>query len=995
MRIRNTALALLALMLVSSAVRAVPSSDREVYREALELYRSGMYERARAMFETLTPDAASEGYAVLCALKLRTDDYIETMSEYDRNYPSSALTGRIRFENARILFDEGKYGEASLEFSKVPSTSLDDAEMPEYMFKCGYCAFSVGRDPEALQFFTILDALEYSEFTAPGQYVSGVIYYNSSRFEEAEARFSLAVTDPRFTELANFYIVDCEFNRGNYGYVVDQGVMIFGSASAERRDRLARIISESYLILGDADSARQYYDQLSQKQDMNRKDYFYAGTVLYSVHDYQGAIENYSMMADRSDSLGQIANYHLGNAYLRTRNQVAAMESFKAAASVNYDARMTEDASFNYAKLAFDLNKDTSGFADYIKRYSTRARGAQIYGYMALAALYDRDYASAIAAYDNIDELGPDMQNNYVKANFLRGRQLYESGSYRDAVPFFRTTAYYLPKTDRLNQYARYWLGESYYMSGNYQEAASVFTELYNGSALFNRAEGRILPYNIGYCHFKLQDYETAARWFDTYIFSGNPLNREDAMNRRADCDFGRHDYKAAAASYRKVLDEFFGPDDIYPYYQQAISYGLDGDLKRKMTTLMQVGGASPDAWLYSEALYELGRTQLELKMNTEAAQSFSRLRSTTRDSLFVAKALSGLGLVYRNMSDYDKALGYYDELVHLMPGSEYAEEAMMAIESIYNKRRQPEKFLEYLEKNSLGATVEGDDRERVYFNTVEQLYLAGSYGEAVNSALKYLDSFPESANTAQVQFYLAEACRALGQKEKACDWYAEVMKSRSGLSFVEMSVLRHAQLSYELERYQDAYRSYSELFGLTKMDENKSAAATGMMRSAYRCKDYASAVSACNLVIEDAASDAALRREARYLEAKSCLALSRRDEAMEMFRVLAGEPSTPEGAEASYMLVQNSYDTGDFEAVEEGVYNFSQVAGGQSYWLAKAYLVLGDSFADRGNYAQARATYESIRDGYAPSDGQDDIGDSVRRRLERLETITMTDNEN
>ena len=58
MRIRNTALALLALMLVSSAVRAVPSSDREVYREALELYRSGMYERARAMFETLTPDAA-------------------------------------------------------------------------------------------------------------------------------------------------------------------------------------------------------------------------------------------------------------------------------------------------------------------------------------------------------------------------------------------------------------------------------------------------------------------------------------------------------------------------------------------------------------------------------------------------------------------------------------------------------------------------------------------------------------------------------------------------------------------------------------------------------------------------------------------------------------------------------------------------------------------------------------------------------------------------
>lgn len=115
----------------------------------------------------------------------------------------------------------------------------------------------------------------------------------------------------------------------------------------------------------------------------------------------------------------------------------------------------------------------------------------------------------------------------------------------------------------------------------------------------------------------------------------------------------------------------------------------------------------------------------------------------------------------------------------------------------------------------------------------------------------------------------------------------------------------------------------------------------------------------------------------------------------MEMFRVLAGEPSTPEGAEASYMLIQNSFDTGDFDAVEDGVYNFSQVAGGQSYWLARAYLVLGDSFAERGNYAQARATYESIRDGYVPENGQDDISSNVKMRLERLETISLTDNEN
>lgn len=986
---------MLVLMLSAAGMNASGPDSRESFREALDLYRSGIYERARTVFESLAPDPAAEGYVVLCALKMRSDDCRDIMDEYDRRYPDAVLTGRIRFENARILFDEGKYGEALLEFSKVPAADLEQTEMPEYMFKCGYSAFSVGQNPEALRYFAILDSQEHSEFTAPGQYVSGVICYNSSRFSEAESHFSRAIADPRFTDLAGFYILDCEFNRKNYEYVIENGVPMYELAPEERKDRLARMISESYLVLGDADNARSYYDRLSGKEKMNRKDWFYAGTVLYSVHDYQGAIDNYSRMTDRSDSLGQIANYHLGYAYIRTRNQVAAMEAFKEAAAVSFDSKMTEDALFNYAKLAFDLNKDTSGFASYIKKYSTKARGVQIYGYMALAALYDRDYAAAIAAYDNIDELSPDMQNNYTKANFLRGQQLFSSGSYRDAVSYFRATAYYLPKTDRLNQYARYWLGETYYRSGNYSEAAAVFTELYNGSALYNRTEGQVLPYNIGYCHFKLHDYATAARWFDTYIFSGNPLHREDAMNRRADCDFGRHDYKAAADSYRKVLDEFFGPDDIYPYYQQAISYGLDGDLKRKMTTLMQVGGASPDAWLYSEALYELGRTQMELKMDNEAVQSFSRLRSTTKDSVYVAKALSGLGLVYRNMSEYDKALGYYDELVHLMPGSEYAEEAMLAIESIFQTRKEPEKYLEYLEKNSLGSAADGEDREKVWFNTAEQLYLAGSYTETVNTALKYLDNFPEGANAPKVQFYLAEAYNALGQKEKACDWYAEAMKSTEELSFAEMSRLRYAELSYGLERYQNAYEGYAALLEVTKIAENKTAAEIGMMRSGYRCKDYAAAIAASELVNSDPAVGSDVKREASYVKAKSCLAVSRRDEAMGIFRTLAAEPSTAEGAEASYILVQNSFDTGDFDSVEKGVYEFSQVAGSQSYWLARAYLVLGDSFAERGNYAQAKATFESIRDGYAPAGGQDDIAASVKMRLERVEKLMQTEDEN
>ena len=66
-------------------------------------------------------------------------------------------------------------------------------------------------------------------------------------------------------------------------------------------------------------------------------------------------------------------------------------------------------------------------------------------------------------------------------------------------------------------------------------------------------------------------------------------------------------------------------------------------------------------------------------------------------------------------------------------------------------------------------------------------------------------------------------------------------------------------------------------------------------------------------------------------------------------------------------------------------VYDFSAKAGGQNYWLAKAFIILGDAFMEKGNTAQAKATYESIRSGYTASDPSDDVLDQVQVRLDKI----------
>ena len=66
-------------------------------------------------------------------------------------------------------------------------------------------------------------------------------------------------------------------------------------------------------------------------------------------------------------------------------------------------------------------------------------------------------------------------------------------------------------------------------------------------------------------------------------------------------------------------------------------------------------------------------------------------------------------------------------------------------------------------------------------------------------------------------------------------------------------------------------------------------------------------------------------------------------------------------------------------------VYDFAAKAGDQSYWLAKAFIVLGDSFVERGNIEQAVVTYESVRDGYTPTEEGDDVLDTVEHKLATL----------
>lgn len=984
-------IAVLAFLSGSFLVSSSAEERPDGFREALRLMDRGFGSRASSIL-MLKDDVNAKGYDVLIHVLRRTEGYEAPMHRFLEENPHIAVVPQIKYAYALNLFDDGDFKDALEIFDNLDVERLDSDQKTEYLFKKAYACLENHMLTEAVKGFEQVQELPMNDYVAPSRYILGYINYETRSFAKALSWFEKSVEDSRFSEMSSYYIMECRFMLGDHAYVAANAEKMLGAVPVDRKANTARLISESLLVLGDADQARKYYDMAmgGGETPETRTEWFYSGSVLYAVKDYEGAIRSYSHMTERSDSLGQIANYHLGYSYIQTKNKVAALTAFKEAAQVWYSPAIAEDAYFNWAKLAFDINHDPSVFNDYLKKYPVKEQSDRINNYIAVAALYDRDYATAIEAYDRIDELDDGMVLNYMKANYLRANQLVSSGSYRLAIPCLKASAYYSDKSSRFNQLSRFWLAESYYRNDQYDDAIGVFENLYNTQALYRQPESYVIPYCIGYSHYKKGAYGAAMKWFDIYLEDDHDhLYRKEAMERRADCYFIQKQYDKAAKAYDLVLKEYFDVNDIYAYYQSALAYGLLNRNSKKIELLSNVMKASPSSEFYPEAMFELGRAYVAAEKDESAFECFNRIVKNVKDYNFVAKAYVEMGSLARNQSQYNEALVYYKKVVEEMAFSDYSDDAMAAIESIYQTKNDPEEYIAYIESIGKGASKTESEKETMIFNSAEQVYLSGNYDKAVTSLKAYLDKYPAGKNAYKADFYMAESYRSLGKLEQACDSYANVIQDGEG-SFVELSMLNFSRLSYQLERWEDAFGGYSSLYSAALLENNKHMAIIGMMRSAFKAHRWSDAVANADRLLASDRADSQSKAEALYIKAKSYLASSRRDEAFSIVADLAKDVTTEYGAEAAYMLIVDSYDKGEFEDVENKVYALSDAGTPYVYWLAKSFIILGDSFVEREEYEQANATFQSLMDGYEASGPEDDVLDNVSMRMKKLDEMMV-----
>ncbi|MCD8172407.1 MAG: tetratricopeptide repeat protein [Alistipes sp.] len=965
--------------------RGVELYEAQRYRAALEEFGKARQEASDAPYQTVV----KIDYYLACAAALTLDPMaMERLDSFLENYPGSIYSNDIRFAKANLLFDMGKYDQALNEYRLVIPAEFTSAERDEYHFKIGYSYFRLGGNNNynaARQHFGNVSA--DGTYGIHATYHTAYLDYVGGDYRAAKRVFQSLASSPAYGPVVPFYLLQIEFLEGNYDYVLREGDRLMESARGEREAEIARIMAESWFHKGDYGQALRYMDKYRQHRGtMGREENYIVGFSSYMRNDIADAERYLSLVVGPDDRLTQNAAYHLAASYLRSGDKVRAMQSFSMAAGAGYDDAIREDALFNYGKLQYELgggvfNEAINVLNRYIAEYPSGARTNEAREFLVAAYYNSNNYE---AAYEAIKQV-PDPDNNlltaFQKIAYFRAMEYYSNGDYATALRMLDESLQnrFNPKYTALTQF---WKGEILYREGRYEQAIPQFNEYLALSPATEREYG-MAQYNLGYCYFNLGRYGEARTWFDRFLRSSHASGslKADAYNRVGDTYFTAREFSRAVSNYESAA-ALGTPERYYAQYRKAVTLGFTSGNNAKIEALRGIVAAGEGNYI-DEALYELGATYLAADRFNEAVTVLGQFTDRYPTSEKYLSALSNLGLAYQNLSNNQQALRYYQMVVDRAPSSAEARNAMIALKSIYVDMNDVDGYFNFAQRSGIETETGAQARDSLSYAAAERVYLSsgGDPARGIGAFTDYLDKFPRGV-------YRPNALYNLG------DLYARTDSDRAIAALEELAGMHYNQftvrglenlsaLAYENGRYDKAAEAYIKLAETAVNPQTVAAAYSGYLKSVAAGGSNDRIVEAADRVLAQGGISADVRREASFAKARSLSVMGQETAAMELYRTLATEVQSLEGAVATYMVIESMYEAGQSDAAEKAVMDFAAGNTPHAYWLAKAFLVLGDIYIQKGDTFQARATLQSIVDGYSPSD--DGIVAEARAKIDSL----------
>ena len=957
-----------------------------------ELMQRRRWGEARTMLQSLqlSLDEVRDRYdmewvdyqLICCSVELGVNEVDDMMSRFVENYPQSRYNNSVLFILGSYYCDEGDLKRAKQVYSTVEYKHLDAHQKERFDIRMGYIHFADGEYNDAYPYFVRIKA--NSKYYPHALYFLSYIAYSRQEYDVATDGFEKLANNDDYRSLVPYYLLQIEYRKKNYDYVANNGEDLLESANGVVRADLVRVMAESYFEAGDYAQAVRYISEYPTEM-MGRQENYIKGYSLYRLAMHEQAIAPLAAACGKRDLLTQNASYHLGDCYLKVGDKSHAADAFAMASEEGFDDNIARYSLFHYGRLKYELGGGTFNEAinvlnEYRERYPDSPYIADVNKLLINAYFNSQNYEAAYNAIKEYDNPDAQVKKALQRVSVYRAVEAIEQGDW-DSAQALLAEAEQLNVDPTFTALTIYWQGEVACATGDMELAKQKYSDYIRRAPKSGR-EYLMANYGLGYANFSLNDMKSAEKYFELFVrdYAHRDSYLYDAHNRLGDARYTMRQFASARRAYDiSAVGET--EERNYARYQLAMIDGVEsksGDKIERLKSIVNDGSGDyvDDAW------YELGCTYLDMRNYDDGAASLNDFVKSDTLSPYYVDALANLGLAYYNLDRAGEARECYERIVAYDPQSSKALEAMRSIREIYVAEGNIDEYFAYAERSGVQSDMSAAARDSLTFAAAKNIYNEGNKAVATSKFINYLNSFENGYNRSEALYYLSD-CHLEAEDYDAAMESMEELMAQGNTMYTERVVSVYAPLTFNMERYDKSALAYRRLYDLSRDKDKRIHASEGYLEATMLSKDSVAIRSMVDdvMLMDEATTSAWAKRRAQLYKANLLREEGDMEQAMLLYTHLASDRTTAEGAEAYYYLVADKFAQRDFIATEQMVYDMGKC--GSMYWQAKCFLILGDLFVELGNNFQARATYQSIVDGYSPKD--DGIVEEAQQRINSL----------
>ncbi len=705
----------------SSPLSNYSYSDAELFAVMFRMIAKGDYASAQDLFEELKTKFPNSKFL---------DD-------------ASICLGDVFFNSRVDLPDQERYKEAIKYYQFAYDISPRRLNKEKALLRVAHSYYRMGQyEPAINKYKAFLEEFYFSKYIDEARYYLAMSLLSLNRYLDAEKEFWTLVRegkDANYRPLALYQLVKYYFSNNQWSKVQEVAPLFI--KEYPKNDKLSEVLfmyADALISAGQIDKAIEAYEasEKNLSETLLPNLYIRKGEAYEKKQDIASAIKVYLEMARRFkyNELSADALYRAARLLKDEGKLNEAVNALYELKERFYKWDKLPEALFLLSQVLAqkgEFRDAEKWLRQILKKFPNYPKKDKVYWYIARMLELQGRYKDAVRVYDKLlritakENKGIRLKIYLAKADALmrskqyhkaigvfasvltefkkyskldRGKILYRlsiayfyNGDYAKAIESFKDAIKNSPISPWRFK-CRYMLGRTYEESGQIQEAIDQYSRIANNRFLGDRKLKSLSWEALGRIYLRLEKYDEA--------FSALKNARElatdwwrltELLRLQADALLGKKDFGSALKLYVKYLTRILS--------------AYDAELKDDNGKFsLVINRKSPEAFdKIMEALTRIGDINYRAGKYGKALRVYKKVKGLyeERDLKPTDWVLYQIGMCYKMLEEWPKAVAFFDRVIEEYPDSIWAREAHWQKNQmqIMEKLNQAEEVLKAVEK--------------------------------------------------------------------------------------------------------------------------------------------------------------------------------------------------------------------------------------------------------------------------------------------------------